>query len=364
MSVEIREVTDHVGVADFLSLPARLYGPREPSPDTTGEPALLAGRHPLSGYFRVRPYLAYRDGRPAGRLLLTRYPDDTTVYLGCFECVEDDAVAAALLARAEDVAAEGGFERILGPVDASFWLRYRLKVSGFDQPPFFSEPVNKPYYLRLFESAGYRVCERYTSNRYPRAPVGHDFGRFDDRLRAFTRRGFDIRPPRRREWDRVMREIHGLLHELYHDFPVFKAVRFEDFAAVFGDLRRIVDLSMVTMAYHRGEAVGFLVAVPDYGPGLTSGPVAGRLLTLLRHRYRSPRYVLLYLGAQARYPGLGAAMTAAFVGRVVRRGAAAVGALIHQGTITERYAAELVTARSEYVLLRRDLDPRATGEPG
>jgi len=71
------------------------------------------------------------SGTPAGRVLLTRYAGEPVLYLGFFESADDAAV--------------------VGPVDASFWIRYRLKVSGFEHAPYFSEPLNPPDPQRLDE---------------------------------------------------------------------------------------------------------------------------------------------------------------------------------------------------------------------
>jgi len=357
MGTEVREVAggDSRAAADFRRLPARIYPPRLRVHDAAGELALLSGRHPLSGYLSLRAFVCYDGSEAVGRMALTRYPDDPTQYLGFFECVDDEAVSGALFGHAARLGGETGATSVLGPVDASFWLRYRLKVSGFDTPPFFSEPVNQPYYLRLFQAAGYRVCDSYVSNLYPRPPEGYRFPLFDRRIDEFTRRGVELRSPRRREWELTMRELHGLLHDLYRDFPVFTPIGYRDFRAVFAGFRLITDLSMVVMAHHHGRAVGFLVAMPDYGTRLSTGPLPGRVAAFVRGRRRSDRYVLLYLGARAEYPGLGSALTGVVAHRIARRGAEAVGALIHEGRVTAGYASGLRRARTEYVLLRRDL---------
>jgi GNAT superfamily N-acetyltransferase len=152
-----------------------------------------------------------------------------------------------------------------------------------------------------------------------------------------------------------MREIHGLLHELYRDFPVFAPIDYAEFRAIFRGFRLVTDLSMVFIAHHDGHAVGFFVALPDYPASISTGSTLRRLLTVARHRRRSDRYVLAYLGAKPEYQGLGAAMTGILVREVQLRNAGAVGTLIHEGGPTTRWAPELVGARNTYVLLRKEL---------
>lgn len=354
--VEVREVASGApgGLRDFLSVPRALDGQRGPDRDADAK-ALLTGTHPLSRHCSVRAFVAYDSGTPAGRVLLTRYAGEPVLYLGFFESADDAAVSAGLFAAAEQVAADVGATAVVGPVDASFWIGYRLKVSGFENAPYFSEPLNPPYYLRLFEAAGYTVSDTYVSHVFPGAPPDHDFSGFETQLAHLQARGVRIHSPHWWEWDRTMREIHALLQELYRDFPAFTPISYPDFRAVFRGFRLVTDLSMVTVAHHDGEAVGFLVALPDYGASLSTGPALRRLLALARHRWRSDRYVLLYLGAKPGYGGLGAAMTGLLAREVVRRNAGAVGALIHEGKATERYAPDLVGARNTYALLRKQL---------
>ncbi len=339
---------------DILAVPRAVDASRRAGRDDDLS-ALLAGTHPLSPHCSVRAFVAYREGSPVGRVVVTQYEDRDEAYAGFFECVDDDEVATALLAEAERVAAEVGSTEIVGPVDASFWIRYRFKASGFENAPYFSEPLNPPSYPRLFEAAGYSVSDTYVSHLFPVAPPDYDFSRFDKHVEALREHGIRIRSPHWWEWNRTMREIHGLLHELYRDFPVFTPIAYEEFRALFRGFRLITDLSMVSIAHHDDQAVGFLVALPDYPASIGEGPLPRRLLTVARHRRRSGRYVLAYLGARPEYKGLGAAMTGMVIREVVRRGAGAVGTLIHEDGPTTRWAPELVGARNTYVLLRKRL---------
>ena len=47
--------------------------------------------------------------------------------------------------RDYEYAKEHKFRKIIGPVDASFWLKYRLKINKFERP-YTGEPYNKDYY--------------------------------------------------------------------------------------------------------------------------------------------------------------------------------------------------------------------------
>ena len=157
----------------FLALPKALYPRERRTQDTKAERAILNGTHPLSGEFTVRAYLAVDDGAsPQGRCVLTYYPDDPAAYVGFFECVEDLDVCRALLSAAEAQARADGKEKLVGPLNASFWIGYRFKVENFDEH-FTGEPDNLPYYADFWEACGFTVSERYYSN-YLRSPTPED----------------------------------------------------------------------------------------------------------------------------------------------------------------------------------------------
>ncbi|QTE28511.1 hypothetical protein [Pengzhenrongella sicca] len=337
----------------FVRLPARLNRRGTYEQAGPAESALLAGTHPLSGTLTLRAWLAVRGGDVVGRIALTTYPgDERTGYVGFLEAT-DDLSAAELFDAAAQASALEGRTALVGPVDASFWWRYRLKVTGFDERPYFGEPLNPPSHVRWWQQAGYAETDRYRS-AYTVRPGRHlVVPRFEQRARLFAARGFEVRAPRPAEWDDLLGDLFGLLGELYADFPTYRAISAQTFRELFAPMRQIADFSVLRMAYRDGLPVGFLVAFPDYGVGLASASRPRQLATLARHRWRSDRYVLLYLGA--RHPGLGSALMHSFSLEMVRRRAAVIGALSHVTKPTAGYAAAQVRARSDYLLLRREL---------
>ena len=93
-----------------------------------------------------------------GWFIITIYPEDNIGYLGFYECINDDEVAKNLFDKAYEFCKEKGLTSIVGPVDCSFWIKYRLKINKFDLPPYTGEPYNKDYYLKQFENNGFSVC--------------------------------------------------------------------------------------------------------------------------------------------------------------------------------------------------------------
>ncbi len=339
----------------FLALPKALYPRERRTQDTKAERAILNGTHPLSGEFTVRAYLAVDDGAsPQGRCVLTYYPDDPAAYVGFFECVEDLDVCRALLSAAEAQARADGKEKLVGPLNASFWIGYRFKVENFDEH-FTGEPDNLPYYADFWEACGFTVSERYYSN-YLRSPTPEDPSeKWEKRLRRALDKGYEIRSLERGKFDEALRDIYRMLVRLYAKFPAFKLISEEQFTALFGSLKYVVDYECVLLGYKDGELAGFFVCVPNYGT-LVDGDLSLRdLPAILRIRRNCKEYVILYIGVDRKHLGLGGAFAQTIRQIGQNKGAGSIAALIHEGNGSGVFFRELTTHTARYVLLEKAL---------
>lgn len=340
---------------DFIRLGRLLYAPKTNMQNDAELRSLLLGEHVLSGYFQLHKFCIYREDRIVGRFAFTEYPKDDTGYFGFFECEEEEKTAKFLFEEAEKFARARGFSSIVGPVDASFWIKYRLKTNLFDRPPYSGEPYNLPYYLRFFLQNGYEISERYSSSIYRSVPKGFRNEKFALRKEDFEKRGYRIQSPSMGDWDRTMREIHGLLVRLYSDFPIYKEISEEDFCRYFADYRKIIDLRMVKMAYYGDSPVGFYISLPNYGNLVHHTDNLLNLLKIMKRRYFPKDYVMLYMGADSRHRGLGKALAQSIVDELHKSGLTSIGALQKEGKITRHYIEELILERYEYVLLRKEI---------
>lgn len=339
----------------FLALPKTLYPRERRTQDTKAEKAILNGTHPLSGEFTVRAYLAVDDGAsPQGRCVLTYYPDDPAAYVGFFECVEDLDVCRALLSAAEAQARADGKEKLVGPLNASFWIGYRFKVENFDEH-FTGEPDNLPYYADFWEACGFTVSERYYSN-YLRSPTPEDPSeKWEKRLQRALDKGYELRSLERGKFDEALRDIYRMLVRLYAKFPAFKLISEEQFTALFGSLKYVVDYECVLLGYKDGELAGFFVCVPNYGT-LVDGDLSLRdLPAILRIRRNCKEYVILYIGVDRKHLGLGGAFAQTIRQIGQNKGAGSIAALIHEGNSSGVFFRELTTHTARYVLLEKAL---------
>lgn len=340
----------------FLALPAALYPPDRLPQKKSAERAILSGRHPLSGEFEIIPIVTLNEREaPLCRCLLTLYPGEDVGYVGFFESVGDPESARMTLNQAERLAARHGRTRLIGPLNASFWIGYRMKISRFDRT-YTLEPYNREGYLSLWESAGYAVTDRYYSTLM-RIPQREDSSmKCRQRLELIEKRGCTITAPTKRTFSRNLEEIYDLMIRVYAHFPTFRPISRDKFCHMFASLRHVLDFDMVKLAYREGRLVGFCVCVPDYGGLLHRDVGLVDLPKIRRIRRNPPGFVLLYTGIDPKEAGLGSALAECVKQELVKRKLPSVSALIHEGTVTGAYYRELAEGRIDYVLLEKRID--------
>ncbi len=346
-------------IRDFLSLPKSLYTAKDNMEDPDSIKKFLNGTHPLSKYFTLAKFLVYDNGKPVGRFAVTTYPDNDTAYLGFYECTDDDRAAKYLFEQAVSFCREKGYAKIVGPVDGSFWQKYRLKINMFDRLPYTGEPYNKPYYFRQFTDNGFTVAEHYTSNQFRAVDESYRNEKFEERFKEFLSRGYRIESPTEENYDSIIDEVYDMIMHLYSDFPIFKSLTLEDFREIYSSYKLIMNMSMTKIAFYKDKAVGFYISIPDYSnrvyhAGLFSLP------KLMKIKKKPSQYVMLYMGVRPEHRGLGKALVYSIMQELEKSRLPSIGALARDGKPTQRYAFDDVTDVYEYVLLEHTLQG---GEP-
>lgn len=342
-----------------LALPEKIYPADRLMQSSSELQAQIAGTHPLSGTYDFEAWLlCSEDGQPLMRAALT-FPHSKadTAYLGYFESVTQDTERMRvfidfLSQRARDLK---DVQTLSGPVQASFWLGYRMQLSGFADAPFTGEPHNPAYYPKLWEAAGFELKEEYVSNFFQQIPEQYREPRLKQRFSKFKQEGVKFVSPKRAQWQEVLPEVYRLLSELYQDFPIFEAITFEQFAQVFNDYQQILDFSMVQLAYKDAQLVGFVITMPDYGHLVYRKMTALNLVKILKRRRQAKRYTVMYLGVDSQYLGLGSALSYLIYQAIEHKHAYAVAALIHGNKVTKRYVSELQAYQHHYGLYEKQL---------
>ncbi len=346
---------DRLFVNKFLLLPENIYIKDELTTSKTEELSIIKGTHALSSYFEIQGFLVLNEeGNAIARCIITIYKNSKEAYIGYFESVNNTRAALALFEETHKYCKENNINKVIGPVDASFWIRYRMKTSGFGKP-FTGEPYNKDYYLSMFQKAGYKVVEEFISNKYSVIDETHENKLLQRRLRESQKKGYEIKNPKKGELDKVLEDLYDLLIKLYKDFPIFKTIDKVEFLNMFSGLKRIADLSMIQLAYFEGKLVAFSVTLPNYGELLSGKMNIWKMIKVLKRKKVAKEYIVLYLGADDDHLGLGAALVEITKEECKRRKATSIGALIKKGKVSATYFDELIEETLEYALLEYNL---------
>lgn len=148
----------------FLGLPWELYR-EDPHwiPPLRGNQKELVGyaKHPFHEANQVQTFLAFRDGKPVGRIAGIVDKAHNALYavqrgfFGFFESIDDGEVACGLFDAVREWLAERDIAMMRGPVNPSMNYECGLLVDGFDSPPTFMMTYNPPYYERLIKGSGF-----------------------------------------------------------------------------------------------------------------------------------------------------------------------------------------------------------------
>ncbi len=342
---------------DFLLLPSLLYSKKEITQNLSEESKIISGDHVLNKYFKLYKILVYdKSERPCARCVVTVYHNSDTAYIGFFECIDDGGCAKLLFEKAEEYAGTEGVKKISGPLDCSFWIKYRLKTDGFGNPPYTGEPYNKEYYKKFFEDNGFGITGKWASNIYPVPPLFlKERNMYENRLENAVKNKYKIVGTRKKDFDETVGIIYGLISETYSDFATYSDITREDFGEIFKDYRYILDYNLLKIAYLGPKPVGFSIVLPDYGNLLFKEMTLLNKFKILLKRIRCNTYVSLYMGVLKEHRGLGKAFTHKIIQNMYLRRSNCIGALIAKGKVTEKYAEKHIIRQNEYVLYEKEL---------
>ena len=267
-------------------------------------------------------------------------------FFGFFESVNDPAVSRLLFDAVRAWAHQLGMTRILGPMNPSINEECGLLVEGFERPPVFMMTYNPPYYPALYADAGLTPCKDLFAYRMP---VDHSHLARLDRLadRALMRLpGVTIRAIDKRALAADLEKIQEIYNAAWDDNWGHVPMTSAEVEFMAARLTPLLDEQLVLLAETSGEAVAFIITLPDYNEAF--GRLRGRLL--------SPRLLLAlpYL-AGLRRPRMVRVMAMGIKPAYRKRGLDAVlfARSVRQGLRVGVEAAELSWVLDDNVLMRR-----------
>ena len=273
--IVIRPVSGKSGRATFVDL-GRRFAAQVPHsvPQLRSEQLELIdpGKNPFFGHARAQLFIAERGGRQVGRIsahideLALEIPaaqgmGPGTGNFGYFDA-EDEAVAHALLAKAEEWLREQGMSRALGPISMSVWEEPGLLVRGHDHSPMIMMGHHPPQYAGWIESAGYTTAKSLLTYDLD---VTHDFPPLVRRIVTSGKRNdrINVRRIDKSKWDEEVRIVLGILNDAWSNNWGFVPFTPDEVAYAGKKLKPIIHEDINLIAELDGRPVAFMLSFPD-----------------------------------------------------------------------------------------------------
>jgi GNAT superfamily N-acetyltransferase len=276
--IEIRPVETRRERRRFLTFPWHIYRcdplwvpPLLPEQMQLIDPA----RGPIYARGAVALYMAWQDGRPVGTACaaddveLNEWLGQRECTLGFFECVEDYAVAEALLQQVVAWAARRDLNCVVGPFHLDRENGYGVLVDGRDRPPTLLCGHTPPYYQHYLERFGFlpaRADNLAYALDLDETPALRRLSRLADRLRA--RGQIVIREADLAHLEDEVDRVHHLLLGALGHLPDFVPWRRSEVRDLLAPFVRFADPELVLFAEVDGKAVGFFPGIANLNEAL------------------------------------------------------------------------------------------------
>jgi len=258
----------------FIKLPNNLYRNEKyfvPYLNSDRKNFLDKEKNPFFKHSRGAYYLAYKDGKVAGRIAATindlhnQYHAEKTGFFGFFDCIDDIDVASSLMAAAEKFVKSEGMQILRGPMNFSTNDEIGLLVDGFDSYPCFMMTWNPPYYIDLYERLGLSKVEDVLAYYIDDSnPPSERIRSIVERTKARSR--VTIRTVRLNDFSNELEIIRTIYNAAWSKNWGFVPMTPEEFQNIANDFKKIADPELVIMAFVDNEPAGFALALPDYNP--------------------------------------------------------------------------------------------------
>jgi GNAT superfamily N-acetyltransferase len=285
--IEILPASDKKGRKAFVEL-GRSFAAQVPNavPQLRAEQLELIdpAKNPFFGHARVELLLAYRGGRPVGRI--TAHVDELalavpaaqgfgpeTGFFGYFDAA-DAVVAAALLEAAEARLRAWGMTRALGPVSMSIWEEPGLLVRGQDHAPTIMMGHHPAHYRAWIEGNGYAPVKSLLTYELD---ITQAFPPLIERIVASGERNprIRVREINKSRWEDEIRTVLAILNDAWSDNWGFVPFTPEEIAYAGKKMKPIIHPQLNMIAELDGAPVAFMMTLPDINRVLSR--IRGRL---------------------------------------------------------------------------------------
>ncbi len=317
IDVEIKQVKTRRDKKKFIYLPAEVHKNNSNwlPPIYSDEWELFNEKKNKSyQYADTILYLAYRDGKVAGRIMgiiNRRYNAIHNEQNGrfCFmECYEDQEVVHALIEKVEDWARERGMIKLVGPLAFSDKDPQGFQIEGFEHPKFIVCPTNDSYLPEMIVREGYeknRDLVNYVAKKPDDLPEAYK------KILSRVSQNKEYRIVEfntKKELKPYIMPILELMNQTFNEIYGFVPLTDPEKRELVARYIMILDPQFIKVVECEDGLIGFAGGIPDISEGIRKAK--GRLLPfgifrILLESRRSKRLLMLLGGVKSSYRGKG-----------------------------------------------------------
>jgi len=247
---------------------------------------LTREKNPSFDFCEAQCFLAYRDGRIAGRVaaIINHKANDhwnkRAVRFGWIDFIEDIDVARSLLDAVAQWGGERGMDKIEGPLGFTDFDREGMLVYGFDQLGTMSTIYNYEYYPKFMQELGYVKETGWVEFKFaPPASVPEKA----IRVAEMVKKRYNLHSVREKNLRSLVKQygyaIFDLLNEAYKDLFGFSELTKKQIDKYIGLYLTFVNIDLVSLVADADDRlVGVGVSMPSLARALQKSH--GRLLPL------------------------------------------------------------------------------------
>ncbi|MGB9341306.1 MAG: hypothetical protein WCB63_18840 [Polyangiales bacterium] len=334
MSVEIKQHQPGQDLKDFIGVAFEVYGDDPawvPPLNMEITDRLTPEKNPFFEHAEVALFTAWKDGKAVGRISAQidhehlRIHNDNAGFFGFFDTINDQEVASALVAAAENWLTSRGMTLMRGPFSLSINEETGLLVEGFDSPPTIMSPHHRSYQGALAEGAGLQKVKDCYGWKHQVVPAPPRAQRAWEAISSLPEVRFRSVSPRK-----LKKEVHDILDVFndawQHNWGFVPATDSEA-KKMAADLQLILDKELSFFAEIDGQPVAICVCLPnlnevihDFGGKLGPVTIPKLIWRLKIRRPKSARLMLLGIRTELRGKKRYAPLAMAVIAELVRRG--------------------------------------------
>ncbi|MFM9943281.1 MAG: GNAT family N-acetyltransferase [Hyphomicrobiaceae bacterium] len=273
-------------------------------------------RNPLcrDGRGRIELFTALVDGRPVGRIAAVMHDASNLRHatergqFGFFDCIDDAAVADALLGAAEAWALARGARDIVGNFNLTAMQMVGVMTGGFEHAAYTDMMWTAPHIAAHLRRRGY-------AGSFPMTTFETDLTVVDPSVLSDPRHetvegdpAFSWHGITRKTFKARLEDARIALNAGFDSNPMFVPVSAEEYSFQAGEMMWIMDPRLSVVVHHHSKPAGVIVCIPDLNPFVKA--CASRLSYTtpwhyLRHRLTRDRAVIIYYSVTPHLHGRG-----------------------------------------------------------